>query len=347
MAKTPPAVEQFLGRLIPPATANARAEARDIQALIDAQGGGFQLEPWDWDFYAEQVRKAKYDLDSAALAPYFELDRVLHDGVFFAAQRALRPDRSRSATTCPVYQPDVRVFEVIDHDGSSLALFYCDLFARDNKNGGAWMDNFVVQSTLLGTKPVVYNVANFAKPAPGQPALLSLDDVMTMFHEFGHALHGLFAEPAVSEPLGHERGPRLRRAAVAVQRALGARADGARALRRAPQDRRADAAGPRRQDQEGGDLQPGLQPDGDSRRRRARHAVALAGAQAARTAADAFEAAALAVERARPARRCRRATGRATSCTSGPTATRRATTRTCGPRCSTTTPSRGSPSTAG
>jgi peptidyl-dipeptidase Dcp len=192
MAKTPSAVEQFLARLIPPATTNARAEARDIQALIDQQRGNFPLEPWDWDFYAEQVRKARYDLDGAALMPYFELDRVLRDGVFYAAQE-LYGLTFKERHDIPVYQKDVRVFEVIDRDGTSMALFYCDYFARDNKNGGAWMDNFVGQSKLLGTRPVVYNVANFAKPAPGQPALLSLDDVLTMFHEFGHGLHGIFA----------------------------------------------------------------------------------------------------------------------------------------------------------
>jgi peptidyl-dipeptidase Dcp len=192
MAKTPSAVEQFLARLIPPATTNARAEARDIQALIDQQRGNFPLEPWDWDFYAEQVRKARYDLDGAALMPYFELDRVLRDGVFYAAQE-LYGLTFKERHDIPVYQKDVRVFEVIDRDGTPMALFYCDYFARDNKNGGAWMDNFVGQSKLLGTRPVVYNVANFAKPAPGQPALLSLDDVLTMFHEFGHGLHGLFA----------------------------------------------------------------------------------------------------------------------------------------------------------
>jgi peptidyl-dipeptidase Dcp len=192
MAKTPATVEQFLGRLVPPATANARAEAKAIQSVIDAQGGAFVLEPWDWDFYAEQVRKAKYDLDNAALAPYFEVERVLRDGVFYAAGQ-LYGLSFKERHDLPVYQPDVRVFEVFDRDGSSLALFYFDPFARDNKNGGAWMDNFVTQSKLLGMKPVVYNVANFAKPAPGQPALISLDDTMTMFHEFGHALHGLFA----------------------------------------------------------------------------------------------------------------------------------------------------------
>jgi peptidyl-dipeptidase Dcp len=192
MAKTPAAVEQFLGRLVPPSVANAKREAGDIQAIIDRQHGGFTLAPWDWDFYAEQVRKAKYDLNNAELAPYFELNRVLQDGVFYAAHE-LYGITFKERHDLPVYQPDVRVFEVFDADGKPLALFYCDYFKRDNKSGGAWMDNFVQQSTLLGGRPVVYNVANFTKPAPGQPALLSYDDVTTMFHEFGHALNGIFA----------------------------------------------------------------------------------------------------------------------------------------------------------
>ncbi len=193
MAKTPVAVEQFLGKLVPPTTANARREAAGIQELIDAQRGGFKLQPWDWEFYADQVRKAKYNLDQAELEPYFELDRVLQDGVFYAAHE-LYGVTFKERHDLPVYNPDVRVFEVSDADGSPLALFYCDYFKRDNKSGGAWMDNFVGQSRLLGTKPVVFNVGNFTKPAPGQPALLSWDDVTTMFHEFGHALHGMFAK---------------------------------------------------------------------------------------------------------------------------------------------------------
>ena len=192
MAAKPAAVEAFLARLVPPAMANARVEARDIQALIDQQKGGFTLAPWDWDFYAEQVRKARYDLNNASLAPYLSLDRVLADGVFYTAEQ-LYGLTFKERKDIPVYHPDVRVFEVFDKDGSALALFYCDYYKRDNKNGGAWMDNFVNQSRLLGTKPVVYNVANFAKPAPGQPTLLTFDDVGTLFHEFGHALHGLFA----------------------------------------------------------------------------------------------------------------------------------------------------------
>ena len=192
MAKTPATVERFLGQLVAPTRAKAAGEARDIQAMIDKDGQHFQLEPWDWEHYAEQVRKARYDLDEKEIKPYFKLDTVLTDGVFYAANQ-LYGVTFTPRTDIPVYQPDVKVFEVHDKDGSVLGLMYFDYFKRDNKSGGAWMSEFMGQSKLLGTKPVVYNVANFTKPAPGQPALLSYDDVTTMFHEFGHALHGLFA----------------------------------------------------------------------------------------------------------------------------------------------------------
>jgi peptidyl-dipeptidase Dcp len=191
MAKKAVTVTKFLAGLVPPAVARARGEAADIQKLIDQQHGGFKLQPWDWDFYSEQVRKAKYDLDESQIAPYFELNRVLEDGVFYAANQ-LYGLTFKERKDLPVYNPDVRVFTVYDKDGSVLGLFYCDYYKRDNKSGGAWMDNFVGQSKMLGQKPVVFNVTNFTKPAPGQPALLSWDDVTTMFHEFGHALHGLF-----------------------------------------------------------------------------------------------------------------------------------------------------------
>jgi peptidyl-dipeptidase Dcp len=193
MAKTPEAALDFMSALVPVATAAAAREAHGIQALIDAQHGGFMLEPWDWAFYSEQVRKAKYDLDEDEIKPYFELDNVLQAGVFFAANQ-LYGISFKERNDIPVYEPDVRVFEVTDANGKALALFYCDYFKRDNKNGGAWMSQFVDQSTLLGTLPVVYNVANLPKPAPGEPALISFDDVTTMFHEFGHALHGMFAD---------------------------------------------------------------------------------------------------------------------------------------------------------
>ncbi|MGN6092570.1 MAG: peptidyl-dipeptidase Dcp [Luteibacter jiangsuensis] len=192
MAKTPDAAEKFMERLAPAAIARAKAESADIQKAIDEEKGGFQVQAWDWDHYAEKVRKAKYDLDESQIKPYFELDNVLQNGVFYAANQ-LYGITFKERKDIPTWQPDMRVFEVFDKDGTSMALFYCDYFKRDNKGGGAWMSNLVDQSKLLGTKPVVYNVTNFTKPAAGQPALLSFDDVTTMFHEFGHALHGMFA----------------------------------------------------------------------------------------------------------------------------------------------------------
>ncbi|MDQ9124957.1 peptidyl-dipeptidase Dcp [Serratia fonticola] len=193
MAKTPDAALAFMRDIVPAATARAEREARDIQAVIDRQNGGFKLAAWDWQFYAEQVRKEKYDLDESQIKPYFEMSNVLHNGVFYAAN-LLYGISFKERKDIPVYHPDVRVYEVFDKDGQSLALFYTDFFKRDNKGGGAWMSNFVEQSKLNGTKPVIYNVSNFTKPAAGQPALLSYDDVITMFHEFGHALHGMFAD---------------------------------------------------------------------------------------------------------------------------------------------------------
>ncbi|MBE0152163.1 peptidyl-dipeptidase Dcp [Serratia sp. PL7] len=193
MAKTPDAALAFMRDIVPAATARAEREAKDIQAVIDRQNGGFKLAAWDWQFYAEQVRKEKYDLDESQIKPYFEMSNVLHNGVFYAAN-LLYGISFKERKDIPVYHPDVRVYEVFDKDGQSLALFYTDFFKRDNKGGGAWMSNFVEQSKLNGTKPVIYNVSNFTKPAAGQPALLSYDDVITMFHEFGHALHGMFAD---------------------------------------------------------------------------------------------------------------------------------------------------------
>jgi peptidyl-dipeptidase Dcp len=192
MAKTPENTLKFMDALVAPATANAANEAKDIQAVIDAQKGGFSVEPWDWEFYSEQVRKAKYDLDESQVRPYFELNNVLQNGVFYAANQ-LYGLSFKERKDIPVWNPDVRVFEVFESDGKPLALFYCDYYKRDNKNGGAWMSNFVDQSKLTGALPVVYNVANLPKPAEGEPALISFTDVVTMFHEFGHALHGMFA----------------------------------------------------------------------------------------------------------------------------------------------------------
>jgi peptidyl-dipeptidase Dcp len=193
MVKSPKHVEKFLHKLVGPATSRARKEAGAIQAMIKKTGGDFTLQPWDWEYYAQKVRKARFDLDEAKVKPYFELDRVLKDGVFYAAHQ-LYGITLKERHDIPVYQKDVRVFEVYDKDGSPLGLFYADYFKRDNKGGGAWMNAVYGESHLLSQKPVIYNVANFPKPPKGQPALLTYDDVETMFHEFGHALHGFFAD---------------------------------------------------------------------------------------------------------------------------------------------------------
>jgi peptidyl-dipeptidase Dcp len=192
MAGNPVNATKLLSDLVPASTAKARSEIRQMQDLIDKEKGGFKLAPWDYQYYAEQVRKARYALDESQLKPYFELGRVLEDGVFFAANK-LYGLTFKERKDIPVYHPDVRVFEVFDSDGKPLALFYADYFKRDEKGGGAWMDNFVDQNALTGTKPVIFNVANFTKPAAGQPALLTFSDVTTMFHEFGHALHGMLS----------------------------------------------------------------------------------------------------------------------------------------------------------
>lgn len=193
MAKTPAAVNKMLNDLVPAVMANVRREATDIEAAIKADGGDFALAGWDWAFYAEKVRKAKYDLDEAQVRPYFELDRVLKDGLFFAMNK-LYGITLTERKDIPTYHPDVRVFDVFDADGSQLGLFYADLYARPSKRGGAWMSTFVDQTDLLGTKPVVLNNMNIPKPGDGQPTLLTYDEVSTLFHEFGHAIHGLFSK---------------------------------------------------------------------------------------------------------------------------------------------------------
>jgi peptidyl-dipeptidase Dcp len=192
MAKTPQNAEKLMTDMVPAATAKARDEAARMQKLIDSQKEVFPLTAADWELYAGRVGSAAYNLDQAQVRPYLELGRVLRDGVFFAANK-LYGITFQQRKDLPVYQPDVRVFEVFDADGKSLALYYGDYFVRANKSGGAWCDSFVDQSRLMGTKPVVVNVTNFTKPAPGQPAFLSFTDVTTLFHEFGHALHGIFS----------------------------------------------------------------------------------------------------------------------------------------------------------
>lgn len=192
MAEKPQAALQFMRDIVPAATARAQRELADIQQVIDAQQGGFKAEAWDWAFYAEQVRRAKYDLDEGQIKPYFELNNVLSNGVFWAASQLFGLNFVERFDI-PVYHDDVRVWEIFDKDGRGTALFYGDFFARDSKGGGAWMGNFVEQSTLLENAPVIYNVCNYSKPAAGEAALISWDDVVTLFHEFGHTLHGLFA----------------------------------------------------------------------------------------------------------------------------------------------------------
>jgi peptidyl-dipeptidase Dcp len=192
MAKNRETAIGFLDRLAPAVSAKQKQEAADIRALAKSQGAAFQVTPADWNYYAEQIRKQRYAIDSDQLKQYFEFNKVLEDGVFYAANQ-LYGLNFKERKDIPTWNPDMRVFQVYDKDGSELAIFMIDPWKRDNKTGGAWMSNLVNQSYLRGTKPVVYNAENFTKPAPGQPALISWDDVTTMFHEFGHALHGMFA----------------------------------------------------------------------------------------------------------------------------------------------------------
>ncbi|CAN5132088.1 peptidyl-dipeptidase Dcp [soil metagenome] len=192
MAKTSKTALDFLNALDAP-TAKAQAvEAAEIQAVIDADHAGFKLQPWDWEIYAEKVRKAKYDLDENETKPFLEIWNVLENGVFYAAHEMYGLSFKRR-TDIPTYHPDIRVYEVTEAGGKPLGLAYFDYFKRDNKSGGAWMNSYVGASKLMGSKPVISNTANFTKPAPGQPALVTFEDVRTMFHEFGHGLHGLFS----------------------------------------------------------------------------------------------------------------------------------------------------------
>lgn len=192
-ARTVDAVAGILSRLSPVAVANAEAQAADLRAAIAASGADHDLEPWDWAFYAERVRRERFDIDAAELRPYFELEAVLRDGVFFAAQKVYGVTFTERHDL-PGYHPDVRVFEVFDEDGTARGLFLGDFYTRDSKRGGAWMLSLVEQSTLLGAPSVVVNNLNIPRPADGEPTLLTFDEVITLFHEFGHALHGLFSD---------------------------------------------------------------------------------------------------------------------------------------------------------
>ena len=191
-AKTPQAVNDMLGKLAPAAVANAKREAADLQAMINKEGGTFELAPWDWAFYTEKVRKDKYNFDESQLKPYFELNNVLENGVFYAANQ-LYGLTFKKRTDLPLYHPDTSTYDVFDADGKQLAIFIADMYARDSKRGGAWMNSYVSQSGMTGYKPIVANHLNIPKPPAGKPTLLTWDEVTTAFHEFGHALHGMFS----------------------------------------------------------------------------------------------------------------------------------------------------------
>lgn len=192
-AQNPEAVLEMLRDLIPAVVANTEREASMIAEMMREDGIQDDVKPWDWEYYAEQVRKAEYDIDEAEVRPYFELDRVLKDGVFYTMNR-LFGITFEEREDLPVYHPEVRVFDVFDADGSQIGLFYADYFTRDSKRGGAWMNSFVSQSDLLDQQPVIVNVMNIPPPAEGEPALISFDNATTMFHEMGHAVHGLFSD---------------------------------------------------------------------------------------------------------------------------------------------------------
>jgi peptidyl-dipeptidase Dcp len=193
MAKTPAAARKMLTDLVPGVLARVKQESHDLDAMIKECGETHELAPWDWEYYAEKVRKARFEIDEAAIRPYFELDSVLKNGVFFTMNK-LYGISFKERKDLPVYHPDVRVFDVFDRDGSQIGLFYADYFKRDTKRGGAWMSSFVDQSKLLNDKPVIVNCLNIPRPADGEPALISFDNVTTLFHEMGHALHGLFSD---------------------------------------------------------------------------------------------------------------------------------------------------------
>ena len=200
MAEEPAAARKMLVDLIPGVLAKVKEEASDLEAMIKESGARHELAPWDWEYFTEKVRKARFEVDEAVVKPYFELDNVLKNGVFFAMNK-LYGIEFRERMDLPVYHPDVRVFDVFDKDGRHFAIYYADFFKRDTKRGGAWMSSYVDQSHLLQELPVIVNVLNIPKPAAGEPALISFDNVTTMFHEMGHALHGMFSNvtyPSVS-----------------------------------------------------------------------------------------------------------------------------------------------------
>ncbi len=191
-ARTPAAVNAMLRQLAPPAVANAKREAAELQKVIDREGGGFKLAPWDWDFYSEKVRAEKYAFDEIAAQALPRAVERRGERCVLCGEPAVWPDlQAPHRPAC--LQPDVRVYDVFDASGKPLAIFIADMYARKSKNGGAWMNEYVSQSTLMGTRPVVANHLNIPKPPAGEPTLLTWDEVITAFHEFGHALHGMFS----------------------------------------------------------------------------------------------------------------------------------------------------------
>ena len=193
MAKTPDAARKMLVDLVPGVVAKVKEEQADLTAMMKQDGIDDALQPWDWEYYAEKVRKARFDVDESAVKPYFELNSVLHNGVFFTMKKLFGVE-FKERHDLPVYHPDVRVFDVFNEDGSQIGLFYADYLRRDSKRGGAWMSEFVSQTSLLHEKPVIVNVLNIPRPAEGEPTLISFDNVTTLFHEMGHAVHGLFSD---------------------------------------------------------------------------------------------------------------------------------------------------------
>jgi peptidyl-dipeptidase Dcp len=200
MARTPEAALKMLTDLVPGVVARVNEEAEDLREMIRKTGTDHTLEPWDWEYYAEKVRTERFQVDAAAVKPYFESNNVLENGVFFTMNRLFGVE-FKERKDIPLYHPQVRVFDVLEKDGSQIGLFYIDFFSRDSKRGGAWMSSFVDQSRLLNDKPVIINTLNNAAPADGAPGLMTFDNVTTMFHEMGHGVHGLFSDvtyPSVS-----------------------------------------------------------------------------------------------------------------------------------------------------
>ena len=295
-AGTVEAVASMLGALVGPAVANARDEAAELEAALHADGHEGPLQPWDWAFYAERVKAARFEVDEARLRPYFELQRVLHDGVFRAAT-ALYGITFDQRHDLPVYHPDVTVFDVNDHDGTQLGIFVCDWFARDSKRGGAWMSTFVDQARLLGTRPVVVVNLNVPRPPGDEPALMTSDNVRTAFHEFGHALHGLFSDVTYPRLSGTNVPRDFVEFPSQVNEMWAWWPRGPQRLRPAPRHRRAAAAGGGRRAAGREQLRRGLRHGGVPRRGPAGPRVAPAGARSADAVAvedvEEFERAAL------------------------------------------------------